>query len=289
VTGESLQVIEQAFGSRPGPIDPTAFITIYGGLNFHLANNPQATGGFSRAPLEAPPPLSGGPLRYPGFLTMGLPPPDLAFSYPPHVHIVNHGYRLGWEWMLSNPADYLALAVGKIRIFWAGMTMGYTGYNLPLGLSGTRRPVDLVVPAGGAGVALWRWAGLAVLLAGLWAGRRREALVPWLLLLATKVIATLGFFGYAREGAVVIPVFALALGLLIESARARFTGPASRSRITPGNAKWMVSCCVAALLLVTVEGARWLSGPVVTLDGQEAGAKGPYPGLDYRERRLHVK
>ena len=44
------------------------------------------------------------------------------------------------------------------------------------------------------------------------------ALIPWLLLLATKVVSTLGFYGYAREGAVVFPVVAL----LMVSGRVRF-------------------------------------------------------------------
>ena len=39
--------------------------------------------------------LAGGPSRYPGFLITGLPPPELTLTYPPHLEIVNHGYRLG--------------------------------------------------------------------------------------------------------------------------------------------------------------------------------------------------
>ncbi len=288
VTRQDSILLKRLSVHAPEPIEDHPFITIYGGLNFCLANNSQATGGFSRAPLEAPPPLAGGSSRYPGFLITGLPPPDLALSYPPHLEIVNHGYGLGWNWILNHPGDYLSLALSKIRIFWAGVTMGYTGYNLPVGISGIRRLVDLVVPGGGAGVALWRWAGLAVMLAGLWIGRREEALIAWMLFLATKVIATLGFYGYAREGAVVIPVFALLLGLLAARGLPRLSGFPGRASTAPSVRRWLLVSCVLALMLIAVEGFRWNSGPVVTLDGREVGAVDPFPGTEYKERRLRV-
>jgi len=289
VTGQDFQIIEQAFGSRPEPIAAYPFVALYGGLNFYLANNPQATGGFTRAPLEAAPPLAGGSSRYPGFLIMGLPPPELALSYPPHLEIVNHGYRLGWDWILNHPGDYLTLSLSKMRIFWAGVALGFTGYNLPLGIAGIRGLVDLVVPEGGAGVALWRWAGLAVVLLGLWVGRHEEALIPWMLLLATKVIATLAFFGYAREGAVVIPVFALLLGLLVARGLPRFPGFPARISTPPSIRRWLQVSCALALILIAIEGFRWNSEPVVTLDGRQVGAGDPFPGTEYEERRLQVK
>jgi len=289
VSEKDFRIIEEAFGSRPEPIDAYPFITIYGGLNFCLANNPQARGGFTRAPMEAPPPLKGGSSRYPGFLIAGIPPPDLTLSYPPHLEIVNHGYRLGWNWIVSHPGDYLALALSKIRIFWSGVTMGYTGYNLPMGISGIRRLVDLVVPEGGTGIAIWRWVGLAVVLSGLWFGRREEALIPWMLFLATKVIATVGFYGYAREGVVVIPVFALLLGLLITRGLTWLPGLQALASTSPRVRRWFLLRSALALMLIAVEGLRWNSEPAVTLDGREVGAVDPFPGPEYEERRLRVK
>jgi len=271
VTAGDFQIIEEAFGSRPGPIGAYPFVAMYGPLNFRLANNSEASGGFTRAPLEAPPPLGGGASGYPAFLVAGLPPPDLAFTYTPHLEIVNHGYRLGLDWILRNPGNYLKLAVRKIEIFWSGVTLGFTGYGLPLGLSGVRGSVDLLAPEGGVGITLWRWAGLAVLLAGLWLGRREEPLVPWMLFLAMKVIATLGFFGYAREGAVLIPVLALMLGLL-----------ADRTLPRTGFRHGVQAAFLAAAILLAVEGYRWMSGPQVIVDGQVDGS-------EYEERLIRVE
>lgn len=289
VRGVDFQIIEQAFGSRPEPVTAHPFVALYGGLNFYLANNPRAKGGFSRAPLEIAPPLAGGRARYPTALIMGLPPPDLAFSYPPHLEIVNHGYRLGWDWILSQPADYLALVANKLRIFWGGVTLGFTGYNLPLGVSGIRRSVDMVIPEGGAGAVIWRWGGFAILLLGLWIGRRDEALVPWLLLLTTKVVTTVAFFGYAREGAVVIPVVALLFGLIVARRLPRLVTFSTGSGAYPGLKRWLQVCCVLALVLIAIEGYRSYSAPVITLDGQRVTAGGPFPEPDYEDRRLQVK
>ena len=95
VRGEDLRILDQAFGYRPRPLGRAPFVSLYGPLNFALANHPRSPGGFSRAALEDPPPLAVQPGRYPPGLVQGLPPPDLSFVYPPHVRLVNDGYALG--------------------------------------------------------------------------------------------------------------------------------------------------------------------------------------------------
>jgi hypothetical protein len=287
VHGSDFKIIEDAFGYSPQAINPYPFISIYGGLNFYLANNPTASGGFSLAALDHPPPLQGGGRNYPTFLISGLPPAQLTLTYPPHLEIVNHGYALGWQWIRNHPADMLSLVGQKMSLFWSGVTMGLTGYNLPLGLSGTRGAVDMVVPDITLGVTFWRGAGFFILLGGLWVGRRNKALIPWLMILGTKVITTLLFYGYAREGLVVIPVFALLLALLV----CKLLPAGSPSTDLPDSTAtrtWLYGVLILSLTLVAIEGTRWSSRPAIHLDGVEVGVMALFPASDNQQHHLTI-
>ena len=112
--------------------------------------------------------------------------------------------------------------------------------------------------------------------------------MPWLLLLATKVITTLAFFGYAREGAVVIPVFALLAGLVGARGIPRLARLPARSNALPDAGRWLRALCALAVMLVALEGYRWYSEPSVTLDGRQVGVDSPFPEPDYEDRRLDV-
>ena len=279
VRSEDFRILGEAFGYTPRPIGEHPFVSSYGPLNFALANNSHAGGGFSRALLEESPPLRGGAALYPAELVVGLPPADFSFVYPPHLRLFNEGYRVGWQWIRQNPVDYLRLAGRKLRIFWSGAALGFTGYNFPIGLSGIRRSVDMVVPEPGPVAAGWRLALLIGASLGLIAGFRGEALHPWLLFLATKVVVTLLFFGYARQGASVIPVVLL-LNVL---AAVRWLSPWSR-RLP--HAVRQVAPTGVVLLILMAEGTRIATAPAVTIDGRSIASGDPFPDDRHSERRI---
>jgi hypothetical protein len=193
---------------------------------------------------------------------------------------VNEGYSIGARWIRDHPSDFARLVVRKLAIFWRGAASGFTGSNVPMGPSGTRRAVDLVTAEGGVATA-WSLAVLAVAFAGLFAGRGETAAVPWLLFLASKVVVTVLFFGYARQGATVIPVVALLAGLAAE----RWVFPRASSLTD----RAVVRGAVAVLLLaVAVEAARFVSKPEVRVDGLAIGAGERFPADDHRSRRIEV-
>ena len=283
VRAEDFGLLDDAFGYVPRPIARFPFVSSYGPLNFVLANNAGADGGFSPALLDEPPRLLGGPARYPPGLIAGLPPPQLALVYPPHLRLFNEGYSLGGDWIARNPASCLRLAWRKLKLFWSGAALGFTGYDLPLGASGTRRAVDLAAPDESAIAVVWRLGVLAACLAGAVAGWRRLALWPWLLFLLSKLLTTVLFFGYARQGAVVVPVVALLVALAAERwALPRL--PRARER----GARVAVVAAVA-LLAIAIEGARCWQSPRLRIDGREVGAHDPFPADVHRDQKIEVE
>jgi hypothetical protein len=268
VRAQDFLLLEDAFGYLPRPLGRFPFVSSYGPINFALANHPGAAGGFSPAPLEEPPPLAPSRTSYPRDLVSGLPPPQLSFVYPPHLALFNEGYTRGWDWIRASPGRFLALAARKLRIFWSGAALGFTGYNLPLGLSGTRRAVDLVVPESGWGERTWGLAILAACVLGGLAAAGQPALYAWLLFLLSKVAVTVFFFGYARQGATVIPVVALLVALAAERRLLRRTTIPVR-RLAAGAA-------LVGVLALGLEAARFLAGPTVVIDGRVAGASDPF-------------
>ena len=281
VRAEDFGILEEAFGYFPRPLARHPFVSGYGPLNFFLANRPGGTGGFDRSPLDEPPPLSGGRERYPAFLVQGLPPVDLAFVYPPHVRLYNEGYRLGWRAIRERPAEWLRLCARKLRISWQGASLGVGGFGLPVGLSGVRRAVDLVVPQGALASA-WSVLVLVVAAAGLFAGWRRPALLPWLALLVSKLAATVLFFGYARQGATTVPVIALLAALAAE----RWVLPRVPA-MPPRRAAALAATLLAAP--VVLEAGRWLSRPDVTIEGRAIGPADPFPVREHRDQAVRVR
>lgn len=283
VEASDFGVLEEAFGYMPRPLARFPFVAGYGPLNFALANAAGARGGFDRSRLHEPPPLAGGAGRYPPTLVQGLPPQDLVLTYPPHLRLYNEGYRIGLGWIAGNPAAFASLVALKLQIFWDGAALGFTGYNLPLGLSGVRRAVDLVVPEAGAAALAWRALVLVAAVAGLIAAVGRPGLHPWLLFLLSKVLVTVAFFGYARQGALVAPVVLLLVALAAE--RWLVCGRLAKVAKAPH----LLGIVVLAAALV-VEQARWSARPQVLIDGQAVTPRAdPVPVDVHRDHRVDVR
>lgn len=280
---EDFSLLDDAFGYRPQPLFRLPLITSYGPLNFFQANHAHATGGFNRLGLDDPPPLAGGRSRYPADLLLGPPAPGtLSLDYPPHLRAFNRGYAVGAEWIRSHPEAFGRLVVRKLEIFWAGASLGLTGYGLPAGISGVQRSVDLVTPAGLI-ATIWMVLVLGICTAGLAVGWRHAALLPWLLFLGSKVVITVLFFGYARIGATVTPVVFL-LGALAVDRLAANSRPAAGRRILVTQGPLALG-----ILLVLLEGLRCFSGPHVTIDGRAIDAGDPFAGPVQVDRRIEVR
>lgn len=216
VTLADLAVLEEAYGSRPGPL-PTPVLALYGPLNFFLGNSPEAGGGFSRAALDRVPPLAGGASRYPPGLEQVLPRGGaLALGYPPHLEAIRNGYRLGLDWMRAHPGEALGLVARKLVFAWQGTATGLGSAGFPIGASGTRRSVDLTTADGAAAVA-WRALLLVLALVGFARCRRAPGAAVWTVFVLGKLVVVAAFFGYARLGALCIPALALWWAVALQS------------------------------------------------------------------------
>lgn len=277
VQADDFALLEQAFGSIPRPLSAYPFVSLYGPLNFALANNAAAEGGFSTALLERSPPARERPGAFPAELVNGLPPPQLAFPYPPHLALVNDGYALGLTWIATHPVDFTRLAARKLARYWAGAAQGFGGFNVPLGASGLRPAVDVVVPEPGLATFAWQALVAVLALAGARVAWRRPSLQPLLLWVAGSLVVTLAFFGYARQGALVAPVVALLGVLAFEAPLARLGARAVRLALG------------LALALLALEGARALHPPVVRLDGRTIAAGDPLPADHHQPVRYEAR
>ncbi len=265
VRAEDFGVLEEAFGARPRPLSTRFLVALYGPLNFALANVPGGSGGFDRARLERPPPLAGGADAYPRELVAGLPPPELAFEYPPHLALVNDGYRAGLAEVAADPAGWLGLVGRKLGRFLAGVGQGLGGFNLPAGGWDVRRAVDLAAPGGAAAIP-WTVAVLALAAVGARRLVREGApLAPWWLFLASKLLVAVAFYGYARQGAVALAGLAPLLAAGLAAACAPLAG-----RQVGGRPLLPVAAGALAVLLLALEVARTAVGVTARIDGAPA-------------------
>lgn len=251
---QNLAAVNQANAARlPRPLPEWVFVSAGGPLNFATANNDRASGAFDTRLIEA--------------LVPGRPALDLDLADPEINRLYIDGYAVGAGWMLAHPDRALALMARKLALASDALSLGYLGDNLPAGLTGERRPVDQFVPR-----ARWfRWVQLALCALGVAAlrgiARDRRSWTATLLLGAhgaATLLTILAFFGYARFGMLLAPIFwiliaagALRAGRWVwERTPPRARGAAARRRLSGGA---IVTGLIA--LLLAFEAISTTSGP----------------------------
>lgn len=180
---------ERLAGQLAEPLPTFVPLTIYGPLNLALANNPQANGTFSRE-----------------FLASRAHSPVLDLTDREHLEFILHGDRIARKWIFENPGDFARLVLRKWALFFSAWKLGWTQWNVPAGLTGTRWPVDVFLPNSPAALALsLPFTALGLLYGLAMSGAPRRWAVLVLLLTAAGLITTGLFFGYARLGLLVLP------------------------------------------------------------------------------------
>ena len=181
-------------------ISPFVLVTNYGALNFAMANNAQATGGFSRDLLNK---TTGEAV--------------LNFNNPQHRYYFIHGYEEGLKWIINNPFDYIKLCIKKLNISFDALALGFTTWNIPSGLNGIRHAVDVFAPENN----WFRYIFLLAIIAGmilLLKYNIKKSLILYFILIH-KLIVILLFFGYVRQLLSIYPVILIFLCYALEHVR----------------------------------------------------------------------
>jgi hypothetical protein len=233
----------------PGPLPRLAPVTSYGAFNFAIANHEYSDGG----PNNDHPVLETGMREEQDLLAEG----GLNLAAPAVHRLYVNGYRIGLSWMVNNPADAAALMIEKARRASGSLAHGALFDNVPVGVDGIRRRVDLLDPASRV---LWPFS-IVLVAAGMWMVRgRREA---WLLCvpLAALALSTLGFFGYVRLGVAYLPVIWVFQSIAVAGAAASLPWPRSIRR-RPG-----LTVVIVMLTLVAVSMFSLAMQRRVAIDG----------------------
>jgi hypothetical protein len=248
--------IEQ-FGYVPEPLSNWTLLSLKGPVDFALANHPKAVGGFSKAAL----------------MREGDVDPTIMFGRPDHLKLFNHGYSIGWDYISADFGGWLARVGSKCSNFVDGLAMGFTARNLPLGMSGERRPVDMFTARANDspkhGFVLISWQVLVLALIGCGAAicvaQRRGGI--WLLIIAYKVIITIVFYGYARQAVSIAPasfvLMAVAIDFFLKGVVKRHV------KDKPAFVTW----AAAALVLLGID----IAGSITRPDLKVTGSISPAP------------
>lgn len=221
-------------GAIAEPVPTFVPVTLYGPLNLALANHEGADGTFSRESLD---PKSFGA--------------RLELRDPDHLRYLLHGDQLAFRYISQHPGAWLALVLRKWSLYFDALRLGFTQWDLPGGLSGLRRPVDLFVPHSPLALFL-TW---PLLLGGvLLAWRGSPATRRWLgltaLLSGLSLATTALFFGYARQAILLLPLWLGLMAVSITALLARLPWLTAR-----GRGRAILIGLVAVLLVVEVLGS----------------------------------
>ncbi len=234
------------FGYVPEPLSEWTLVCSKGALDFALANQPACDGGFSRA----------------GLLDGTDPDPKFAFGRPSHLKLYNHGFAIGLASIRADFASWTRLVRKKLERFCAGVTLGWSAYDLPYGRASRRWPIDLATPLN-ANIFCRVACGLAIL-GGIVLGWRRNVGALCLIVIAYKLLVTVLFYGYARQAVSIAPVFYVFAAIAIDSALERLACPA---RLAKGLG------VVIVLALVGCDVARSLSANQFDIRGVGADTR----------------
>jgi hypothetical protein len=208
----NARVLQEANARNPElePLPALTLVTVYGPINFAMANNAQATGGFT-----------------PDLVNRLGADGHLDASNAAQRHLLLHGYAEGLRWMAEHPGDAARLWASKLARWLDGLSLGLGASNFPSGLHGARPPVDVFVPE-----RTWlKWPLTLLLLAGVALSLRApyRAFSLFSLVLLHRALITLAFFGYARG---LLALFPALLPLLLLPAYALASrGPALARRL----------------------------------------------------------
>lgn len=206
------------------PLPTLVPITLYGKINLAMANHPAADGSFNLENLS------------------DLAQRDtLDLGDPQHLNLLLHGHRRAIAFWRDHPVQALKLVWRKWGLMADCLSLGWTQWNLPGGLNGKRRPVDVFTPDRKWGLMVlpllvWGW----VLLYRDGGERRRWALLIGGLVGCQMIAAGL-FFGYARLGLLILP-------LLLSVVPRVFDWLSSKTMWRPPKGWWLVMLGVLFLV-----------------------------------------
>jgi hypothetical protein len=231
----NARVLQELNARSPGlePLPELTLVTVYGPINFAMANNAQATGGFT-----------------PDLVNQLGANGNLDVANPAQRHLLLHGYAEGLSWMVEHPGAAARLLLSKLDRWLDGLSLGLGVSDFPSGLRGARPPVDVFVPE-----STWlKWPLSVLLLFGAALSLRapHRSFSLFTLVMLHRLLVTLAFFGYARG---LLASFPALLPLLLLPARVL----AARR---PSLAGRIPALATAALLLFWLEaGALVLGDP----------------------------